>query len=356
MLYVRRLKGHKLLVGRSIEQTIRSIPVQLHQSLENIMLYGYYTGMFMQLVRGDVEQPDAQQDRDGKRSFFGFSDSQEDVDLEQLTIACQEYVQWIKDNPLNEADLYGYGQRILNRLVDEIKLNYEDKLATDEGIRIVRDNGEEEDDSSSIDDDIGGLFNELLGWLKHVGYVLLQWNLYPPSDPPYGSTRDLTKEEIEEEQKKLFQQYIAVFDCFDKLQNSWETLKERPRGKKRSSVIEVPFGGFKRTYMLITDNYNTVCQEGLLDDEIHDMYLRFHSGQDPMKMSDFWERLRTKAGKITPKPPFNPNPKYPDDPNPPYPDWPDATIADYTYWHEAHAHKHPPKWNEELCDYIFGCY
>ena len=82
MLYVRRLKGHKLLVGRSIEQTIRSIPVQLHQSLENIMLYGYYTGMFMQLVRGDVEQPDAQQDRDGKRSFFGFSDSQEDVDLE----------------------------------------------------------------------------------------------------------------------------------------------------------------------------------------------------------------------------------------------------------------------------------
>ena len=96
-------------------------------------------------------------------------------------------------------------------------------MATDEGIRIVRDNGEGEgegegeDDSSSIDDDIGDLFNELLGWLKHVGYVLLQWNLYPPSDPPYGSTRDLTKEEIEEDQKKLFQQYIAVFDCFEEL-------------------------------------------------------------------------------------------------------------------------------------------
>ena len=48
--------------------------------------------------------------------------------------------------------------------------------------------------------------------------------------------------------------------------------------------------------MLITDNYATVCREKLLGDEIHSMYLRFHSGQDPMKMADYWEGVRTKAG------------------------------------------------------------
>ena len=82
MLYVRRLKGNRLLAGMSIEQTIRSIPVQLHQSLENILLYGYYTGMFMQVAWGESEQPNAQQDRDGRKGIFDSSDSQEDVDME----------------------------------------------------------------------------------------------------------------------------------------------------------------------------------------------------------------------------------------------------------------------------------